>query len=204
MASLLKRSERTSYDRRFAVVRQMPTPIPPGERYRIGIDMVGVGGYIRFEGNTFAVQRINTYERQGARWPELELYCLDDGSSRYLEWEREDEISVYVSRAKLDLGTVGIRNEEHLWKMAHDQDGSLRHAGETFRYHEDSQVGFRRDGKGEPTPFRQYLFASANKRRFLCVEEWGSREDGHEHNVILSEYLDPSSIEVLAKGGGDV
>ena len=203
MASLLKPSERVSYDRRFAAVRAMPVPIPPGERFRVGIDRVGVGGYIRFEGNTFAVQRINTYERQGAQWPELELYCLEDGSTRYLEWEREDEISVYLSREKLDFGTVGIRSAEHLRKMADAQDGSLRHAGETFRYHEDSQVGFRRDGTGEPTPFRQYLFASRQKGRFLCVEEWGNHRDGFEHNVILSEYLDPSSIEVLAKGDGD-
>ena len=180
----------------------MPDPIPAGERFRVGIDRVDVGGYIRFEGKTFAVKRMNLYEREGASWPELELHCLEDGTVTYLEWEREDEISVYVSREKLDLSRVGIRGGEHLRKMADEQQGRLHHAGEAFGFHEDSLVKFRRDRTGPPSEFRQYLFASELQRRYLCVEEWGRKEGGHDHNVILSDYLDPGSIEVLATGDG--
>ncbi len=203
MPSLLKPSERAAYDRRFALVRAMPRPIAPEERFRVGIDQVGVEGYLKFEGQTFHVQRVNGYERQGASWPELELYCLEDGSTRYLEWEQEDEISVYVSRETLDFPRVGIRDAAHLRKMSQAEQGSLAYGGERFRYHEDSQITFRRDRTGEPTPFRQYLFASQKKRAYLCVEEWGNEREGYEHKVILSDYVDPRSIEVLVAGDGD-
>ena len=201
MASLLDPAERARIDRQFAAVRQMPVPIPAGERYRYSIERVGIGGYIRFEGKTYRVTGMNAYERQGVRWPELILYRLDDGETKYLEWEKEDEVSVYVSRETLSFGQVGIRDRGHLWKMSQSEEGSARHGGTTFRYHEDSAVLFLRDGKGPGKPFHQYLFASPDRKAFLGVEEWGSESQGFEHNVILSGYLDPKSIEVLATEG---
>ena len=63
------------YDEQFAAIRRMPEPIPRAERYKASIEDVGVGGYIRFEGKSYAVQGVNVYERQGVRWPELSLFC---------------------------------------------------------------------------------------------------------------------------------
>ena len=37
----------------------------------------------------------------------------------------------------------------------------------------------------------------------MGVEEWGVEDEGYEHNVILSTYLDPKAIEVLVRGGQD-
>lgn len=201
MASLLKPAERARIDRQFAAVRQMPVPIPPGDRFRFSIEQVRIGGYIRFEAKTYRVAGMNAYERQGVRWPELILYRLDDGDTKYLEWEKEDELSVYVSRETLSFGQIGVRNKEHLWEMSEAEEGSVRFRDRTFHYHEDSAVLFLRDGKGSGKPFHQYLFASSDRKAFVGVEEWGSESQGYEHNVILSGYLDPKAIEVLATEG---
>ncbi len=203
MATLLKPAERARFDQQFASVRQMPAPITPTDRYRVSIEDVGIGGYLRFEGSSYRVTGMNTYEREGARWPELILYCLNDGTTQYLEWEKEDEVSVYVSRETLSFDQVGLRDKEHLWEVSEDGGGKVQYGGTTFRYHEDSAVTFFRDGASQGKHFHQYLFANDNRRMFLGVEEWGNANEGYEHNVILSAYLDPKAIEVLVKEGGE-
>ena len=204
MSSLLQPAERTRYSEQFAAIRRMPTPTPPDERFRSSIEDVGIGGYLAFEGATYAVAGINYYERQGARWPELSLYRLNDGSTQYLEWEKDDTISVYVSREVLSFAQVGLRNKEHLWEISEAERGTVRHGGAAFEYYEDSEVTFFRDGRGDGKPFHQYLFAEAGIRRFVAIEEWGSDGEGYEHNVILSAYLDPKAIEVIVtKGSSD-
>jgi hypothetical protein len=201
MASLLQPSERSRFDQQFATVRLMPAPIPSAERYRLSIEDVGIGGYIRFEGKSYRVTGMNAYEREGARWPELILYRLDDGTTQYLEWEKEDEVSVYVSRETLSFEQVGLRDKESLWAISEAGGGKVEYGGATFRYHEDSAVTFFGDGGSKGKHFHQYLFASDNRRMFVGIEEWGNENEGYEHNVILSGYLDPKAIDVLVKDG---
>lgn len=204
MASLLQPAERTRYDEQFAAIRAMPPPIPASERYRATIEEVGIGGYLRFEGKTYLVKGMNAYEREGARWPELILYCLNDGAIRYLEWEKEDEIAIYVSRETLSFAEVGLRDKEHLWEISEAEAGAVSYDGARFRYHEDSAVTFYRDSGETGTPFHQYLFKNDERRAYVGVEEWGGDEEGYEHNVILSAYLDPRSVDVMVrKGAGD-
>ena len=201
MASLLQPAERTRYDEQFAAIRRMPEPIPPNERFRASIEEVGVGGYIRFEGDSYEVKGINTYDREGAKWPELALFRLNDGTTHYLEWEKEDEVSVYVSRERLTFGQVGLRGKEHLWEISHAEAGEVRFGEKRYQYHEDSAVTFFRDSGDSGTPFHQYLFANADRTEFIGVEEWGDDDDGYEHNIILSSYLNPRAIEIIVKGG---
>ncbi len=201
MPSLLQPAERARYDAQFAAIRRMPQPIPRPMRFRASIEEVEVGGYIRFGGNSYAVKGVNVYERHGVRWPELSLYRLNDGTTQYLEWEKEDEVSVYVSLETVSFGQVGLRDKEQLWKIAEDEEGELRYKGTRFRYHEDSAVTFFRDGETEGKGFRQYLFRGPDGRKFLCIEEWGDDESGYEHNVILSGALDAKAIEVIVRVG---
>ncbi len=199
--SLLQPAERARYDEQFAAIRGMPPPIPASERYRATIEEVGIGGYLRFADKAYLVKGMNAYEREGARWPELILYCLNDGETRYLEWEKEDEIAIYVSRETLSFAKVGLRGKEHLWEISEAEAGAVSYDGARFRYHEDSAVTFYRDSGETGTPFHQYLFKNDERRAYVSVEEWGDDEEGYEHNVILSAYLDPRSVEVLVQKG---
>ena len=200
MEPLLTPERRRRYDEQFAAIRKMPAPIAPEKRFEHSIENVGPGGYIRFEGKTHRVEGINEYEREGYRWPELILYRINDGETVYLEWEKEDEVSVFVTRLKLTFAQVGIQNKEQLWEMSEEEEGQARLGRRVFEYHEDSAVTFFRDAKGEGTPFHQYLFAEDGRKAFIAVEEWGDEDEGYEHSLALSEYLDPRKIEVLVTG----
>ena len=200
MGSLLQPDQRRRYDEQFAAIRKMPTPILPDKRFEHSIESVGPGGFIRFEGKSYRVESINKYDREGYRWPELALYCLNDGATRYLEWEKEDEVSVFVTRRKLTFAEAGLGNKERLWEISEKESGQARVQGRVFEYHEDSPVRFFRDGQGEGKPFHQYLFAEAGEKAFVAIEEWGDDDEGYEHELALSEYLDPRAIETLVIG----
>ena len=200
MEPLLQPDQRRRYDEQFAAIRKMPTPTPEEKRFEHSIEDVQPGGYIRFEGKSFRCESINAYEREGFRWLELVLFCLNDGETTYLEWEKEDEVSVFVTRKKLTFEEAGIGSKERLWEISEKESGDARTQGRTFRYHEDSAVTFFRDAKGDGTPFHQYQFAESGERAYVSVEEWGDDDDGYEHSIALSEKLDPRSIETLVTG----
>lgn len=200
MEPLLSPDRRRRYDEQFAAIRRMPEPIRPEKRFEHSIEDVRPGGYIRFEGKSFRVEGTNEYEREGFRWPELILFRLNDGETVYLEWEKEDEVSVFVTRQKLTFAEVGLQNKERLWEISEEEEGEARLDGRVFEYHEDSGVRFFRDGEGEGEPFHQYLFGEDGGRAFVAIEEWGDDDEGYEHSLVLSEYLDPRKIEVLATG----
>jgi len=197
---MLTPQQRRRYDEQFAAIRKMPQPIPPNERYAHSIEDVGPGGYIRFEGGSYRCESVNGYEREGFRWLELVLFCLNDAETYYLEWEKEDDVSVFVTRRKLTFAEAGIGTKERLWEMSEEGEGEARFGNRVFYYHEDSDVTFFRDNKGEGTPFYQYQFAEDGNRAYISVEEWGDEDEGYEHSINLSEQLDPRAIETLVTG----
>lgn len=200
MEPLLQPDQRRRYDEQFAAIRKMPEPIPEDQRFEHSIEEVGPGGYIRVEGRSYRCESVNAYEREGFRWLELVLFCMNDGETTYLEWEKEDEVSVFVTRKKLSFEEAGLGSKEKLWEISDNESGDTRAQGRTFHYREDSAVTFFRDAKGEGTPFHQYQFAESGERAYVSVEEWGDEENGYEHSIALSEKLDPRSIETLVTG----
>lgn len=200
METLLQPDQKRRYDEQFAAIRKMPAPIPEARRFEHSIEQVGVGGYIRFEGKSFRCESVNAYEREGFRWLELVLYCLQTSATVYLEWEKEDEVTVFVTRRKLTFAEAGLGSKERLWEISEAESGEARVGGRVFHYHEDSAVTFFRDGQGDGTPFHQYQFAEEGGHAYVSVEEWGDDDEGYEHSIALSERLDPRSIEVLVTG----
>ena len=200
MASLLDTATQRRYDEQFVAIRRLAAAVPAKERYKLSIEDVKTGGLFKFGGKSYLVRAVNTYEREGFRWPELVLYCLQDGQTSYLEWEKGDELSIFVSLEKLSFAQAGIEGKEQLWKISEDEEGSAHYRDRPYYYHEDSAVTFFRDSGGEGTPFHQYLFASDDEETFISVEEWGDEDEGYEHNVILSGKLNPAAIEVMSRG----
>ena len=77
--------------------------------------------------------------------PSLFSAACTTGETQYTEWEKEDEVSVYVSREKLSFAQVGLKGKEELWQISEDEEGVARYGARVFHYHEDSAVTFYRD-----------------------------------------------------------
>lgn len=188
-------------DKQFDFVRSMPEPIPRTERYKVGIEDVGRGGYIRVKGQIYAVVEVSEYLEKKSKWYELELFGLDGGTSTYLEWERDDDIEVSFNQPPYTLRDIGL-SADQVEEMSDEEAGSIRFQGRTFHYDDDYGAEFRRGQgeQGEPVYF--YDFETEDENWCLSVEEWGSKEDGYEYEVFVSEYIEPDSIEVLVTGDG--
>jgi hypothetical protein len=188
-------------DRQFDALRAMPEPIPARERYKHTVESLAKGGYLRFRGELYRVDDVHTYrEKDGSTWEELELLGLISGETRFLEWERDDELEVSWNDRPVKLADIGTTPDE-IERIADAESGSIQYAGKTFRYDDDYSAVFLRSGTGEPEPVYFYDFETSDEEWCLTVEEWGDADSGYEYEVYQSEYIEADAIEVLATGG---
>ena len=195
-------------DRQFDAVRSMPEPIPARERYRYGIEQVGLGSYFRIGGELQKVVSTSHYEEKGSRWQELELFGLESGTQTYVEWEKDDEIEISLNGVELTLAAIGVTADE-VEEMSDEEEGKISYDGRTYHYDDDYGATYHRDGtaggegkgagKGEKVYF--YDFETSDECFVLTVEEWGDEASGYEYQVFLSEYIEPDAVEVLSIDG---
>ncbi len=188
-------------DRRFEVVRAMPELIAEGERHRHTIDQAGHHAYLKFAGDTWRVEEVSHYQDKKSRWWELELFALKSGSTRYLEWERDDGIEVSFNGPRFSLRTLGVTADQ-VEAMSEGDEGTLTHDGRSFEYDDDYPATYHKAGAADGDKVHFYDFETVDERHCLTVEEWGDVDEGYNYEVYSSEYLDPDSIEVLCSGKG--
>lgn len=183
-------------DRQFDAVRAMPEPIPLRERYRSGIEDIGVGAYLRCAGQLFRVESISQYREKNESWSELEIFSLTTGESTYMEWEKDDEVEVSLNGPEHSLSDLGVTSDQ-VEDMSDAEEGEISFEGRTYRYDDDyGATYFREPGAtGEPVYF--YDFETRDEKYCLTVEEWGSASEGYEYSAFVSEYIEPETIEVL-------
>lgn len=209
--SKLSPAEQRGLDARLAAIRSMPAPIPASERYKHTIETVEAGGFFRLEGLTYRVQGRHAY-RDGdgpnaSEWWELELLCLQNGETAYLEWEKDDRIEASMSLKTLSWKDLRDEDgekvdEDDLEKIVEEED-SLVYQKTTFEYDDDSQARFFRDGEeGEGEPVWIVDF-EAKDGTTLTIEEWGGEDGGDwEYDLSLSRRIDPDDIGVLVEKAG--
>lgn len=186
-------------EKQFDAIRAMPAPIPKAERHRHTIENAREGGYLRIAGELYRVALVSHYQEKKSRWYELELFGLASGETRYVEWERDDEVEVSINEPKRKLRDLGLDADE-IEAMSDEEKGSIRFDGRTFHYDDDYGAVFFRGGEGEGEKVYSYDFETSDERYCLTVEEWGSESEGYEYEVYVSEYVDVDAVEVLATG----
>ena len=191
-----------SLDRQFEAVRRLVDPIPPRERYRARIESLRAGGFLRVRGKTFCVQIVHEYREKRSKWFELELFCIDDGATVMLEWEKDDEVELSLSGPRIDLRALRVTPDE-VEAMSEAEEGRIRFEGRTYHYDDDYKATFHRDGAGDGERVYFYDFETSDERYCLSVEEWGSAEDGYEYEAYVSEYLEEDALEILRLGAAD-
>lgn len=201
-------------DRRFAAVRELVHPIPPNQRFNFNIALVGKGGFIRFGGKTYRVEDVGIYdetneaftEKTGEVATELTLFCINDGSTAYLEYEVDDDITTFVTVRKLSFRDLrddegALVDEDDLDALCEDED-AIVYEGVAFFY-DDDWASLYHKGAASPQRVFFYEFESDNGE-FITVEEWVAADGSEDYQVFLSREIDHRTIEVLmTEGGGD-
>lgn len=187
-------------DRQFDAVRTMPEPIPSRDRYRHGIEDLGVGSYLRCGGQLYQVVSIAEYREKRDSWWELECFSLTSGETRYIEWEKDDEIEISVNGPELSLSDLGV-TPDRVEEMSEREEGRITFEGRTYLYDDDYGASYHRDASSPGEKVYFYDFETKDEKHCLTVEEWGDESDGYEYVAFASEYVEPDAIEVVALAG---
>lgn len=195
-----QRSALRRIDRQFDAIRAMPPPIPARERYRHGIEDVGVGSYLRCAGHLYRVESIDEYREKGGQWFELECFGVTSGRTTYLEWEKDDEIEVCLNGAEVSLAQLGV-SADQVEEMSDRESGRIAFDGRSYHYDDDYGATYFRGGRGEGEPVYFYDFETKDEKYCLSVEEWGDASSGFEYLAYTGEYLEPDAVEVVVLSG---
>jgi hypothetical protein len=194
-------------DRQFDAIRAMPEPIPSRDRYRHGIEGVGLGDYVRLSGELYRVETVSEYREKASSWYELELFGLTSGTTTHLEWEKDDEVEVTVNGPELSLAEIGVTADQ-VEAMSEEERGSISYDGRTYHYDDDYGAVYQRGGSTDDDSEEKvyfYDFETRDERYCLAIEEWGDANSGYEYAAFVGEYVEPDTIEVVAvshAGGG--
>ena len=191
-------------DQQFDALRAMPEPLPKRERYKYGIEDLGVGAYFRIGGELRQVVSISEYRDKSSKWHELEVFGVETGETNYVEWEKDDEVEISLNGSELSLSDVGVTADQ-VEEISEEEKGTISYGGRTYQYDDDYAATYHRGGdgakggSGEKVYF--YDFETKDEKWCLTVEEWGDKSEGYEYSVFVSEFLEPDAVEVLVVAG---
>ena len=181
------------------------------ERWTRTIENIGVNGFISFQGKTYQTVEIGEYRETSdnhekildSSWQELKLFCIETGKTVYLEWEKDDDIIIYVTIEELEFSEISDEegdeiDEDDLDQITEDED-SLFYQGEEFEYEDDCAAIYLRNKNAQGEKLWLYDFEDKSGN-CITIEEWMT--DGkEEYKLFLSTKLSPNAIEVISIGG---
>jgi hypothetical protein len=204
---------RIKYDGVFATIRTINplSVIIESQRYASTIDQVKKGGCIRFDDKTFVVTELSHYrdcnagfkKPTGKPWYELKLFCLETGETVYLEWEKDDEVEVWVTTAEINFTGLYDKDGQPLTAdmldRIVDKESAVSREIARYEYDDDYPCLYYRDGQGDGEPVFMYEFA-AGKDSQLSFEKWAGENGKSDWQVFLSKQISSKSIEVISLG----
>ena len=210
----MKPEQRTALrrlDQQFDAVRAMPEPLAARERYKHGIEDLGVGSFFRIGGELRHVVSISEYREKSSKWHELGVFGVETGETTYVEWEKDDEVEISLSGPELSLSDIGVTSDE-VEEMSERDEGTISYDGRKYHYDDDYGATYHRakDGPGKGKGRKKggeaekvyfYDFETKDEKWCLTVEEWGDKSEGYEYSVFVSEYYEPDAVEVLVVAG---
>lgn len=198
---------------RLTAIRGL-TPAPVAERKSFDIRNLKKGGYVDWDVQTWLVQNIYLYldvkwkdfsKRKKDYWvTELELYSLNTGKVRFVEWEYDDELEVSQTDSIVQLRDIQYdgRSIKHrdLEEIAEEEEGEVIVDGTTYFYVEDDTwagLFMKAGGSKEGTKMRAYEFAS-RKDTYLTIETWHEEDDDRpEREAFVSHEIKANLFDVL-------
>lgn len=201
MPDLLSAEQQTALEQKYAQAQNAMAGKAP-----LPLEDAGVEGFVVIGDTPYYISGSAAYCEGGwltkSWWYELTLLSLKDGSTWYLEWEREkkDSLSVYRFAVPLTLKDVGL-SVERLETLDDEDAAGVRFQGILFEYEDDGEAHYfagagpqsvLSERQGE-TFYYWDLFAHY-KGKLMGVERWGQN-----YEVWLGDAVDPVTIKVLPR-----
>jgi hypothetical protein len=162
------------------------------------IENVRAGGVIGLSGVgpdaedfDLVVNSRHIYDEDGFLWYDLE--CDRGGKTVWIGIEDDDELKVWLSLKKMDLGDVGL-TPDALKGIGKQGKGDIEFDDRTFRYKDRGKAVYYKDGnRAHGEKVRYWDFETDDGGAYsLGVEEWGKEK----YAVYYSESLRPAQITV--------
>lgn len=189
-----------NFAKRFDALRTLRNPIEVSEQYRFTLTDVRKNGFITLDGTLYLIQDIFDYEernKQGKtvwKWKELELFGIENGEIRYLEYEMDDGLEISLTDRELKLREIGVTIQQ-IRSIADEEEGKILFNGNTYYYEDDYKAYFIKDGEEQEVTL--YEFESENGQ-YITIEGWGEEND--EYEAFLSLPIKEHSIVLIALG----
>ena len=141
------------------------------------------------------------YRAGPRRWHRLELLCLNDGLTRFLEWETPSRVGLTVNTEPITLESLNISGEE-LEAVAKSGVGKLAAAEQTFAFKESHRGSRNLDGTkaGAGSSLHFFNFVASGGAIVLTIEREGKVGDGAIYSASIFQFGKGESIEILALG----
>ena len=189
-------------DKEFDTIRQLHSPIQKSQQYKHSVKELKEGDFFTIEDLTYYVEELYTYEERNKSgkttwsWQEMKLFCIEKGTTSYLEYEEDDALEIYFCDTKIKLRELGIKIET-IKEYCDDEEGAITFKGKKFNYEDDYKAYFiKKNAEASPCMFYDF---EANDGTLLSIEEW-TDEAGSDYEVFISKEIEAKNISIISLG----
>lgn len=196
----LTQQELAGYAKRFDAIRRLRHPVESGKRHHQDLTALEKDGFITLDGTLYWVRDLFTYEERNKkgrttwRWHEAELFDIERGTVRYLEFENDDGLEISVTEQALKMRELGTTIGT-VRSIAAQEEGTLHYRGTPYYYEDHYKAYFLRSGDEQEVMLYEF---ESDDDQYITVEAWGEAAD--EYEVFHSLPVDEARIEVVALG----
>jgi hypothetical protein len=171
-----------------------------------------IGSFLELNSLTYKIDKLNKYldvkwssfaRRKKEYWVyELTLSCLENASTKFIEWEVDDELEVFETIEELKIRDVryndGTLTKSMLEYISDEEEGTVVYKGVKYYYSDDdtwAALFFDCDVDDDGGQVRFYEFESDDGVS-LTIESWVD-EEKTEREAFLSKKVTLSKINIL-------
>jgi hypothetical protein len=185
------------FEKTFSTLRTLENVLPKNERHKYSIVDLNTNSFLKLNKELFKVMGKFLYSAGGDKWIELELFSLSTGETKYIEYEIDDTVEIYLTVKSFNVRELA-ESMDQIEDIADNESGSVIFDNKKFIYDDDYKASFSRTEKGEKEKVYMYEFSDESETTFLTIEEWGNESDGYDYLGFISIKFEASNLEVIS------
>lgn len=184
---ILSRVFKDSVAERLRAIRSMPAPIPKKDRVGENIKKASDGSFVSFNGKTYRVTAKSKWGTGDDFSTELSLYCLNDGSTPFLEYWDDLGLKASLSDTRLTLRDLSLSPSD-LKNIE-----KVQWQDKVFDYEDDYETRYTKPGQKKGEAVYVYVYCTRDGQHSLSVQCWS----GEVYDCWVSHTISPGEVEVL-------